>query len=337
MKKMQMLMAVLLTLALLFPAAALAEEPAAPDYDDGLCWAYRESEASDKPVDVFFVTPTVYGGKEGSYSMPLDSVKHRVKFLSAIDMEKGIYDDSARFFAPYYRQFGFTATQLPREDWKPYDDLAFSDVKTAFETYMAEDNGGRPILLAGFSQGAQHAIRLVKECFDTPERQAQLVACFSIGWPITQEELDACPWLRRAEREDDVGVVISFDCEAENITGSVIIPEGVRSLSINPLNWKTDGTPAGKELNLGACFPDIDGNIKEEIPAFTGAYIDDVRGALKVTDATAEEYPANIFILDDGMFHVYDYQFFYRNLEKNVQTRINAFLAQQANATDLAA
>ena len=31
MKKRQMLMAVLLTLALLFPAAALAEEPAAPD------------------------------------------------------------------------------------------------------------------------------------------------------------------------------------------------------------------------------------------------------------------------------------------------------------------
>ena len=337
MKKMQMLMAVLLTLALLFPAAALAEEPAAPDYGDGLCWAYRESEASDKPVDVFFVTPTVYGGKEGSYSMPLDSVKHRVKFVSAADMEKGIYDDSARFFAPYYRQYGMTVGQLSREERERLENLAFSDLKAAFETYMAEDNGGRPILLAGFSQGAQHAIRLVKECFETPERQAQLVACYAVGWPITQEELDTYPWLRRAEREDDVGVVISFDCEAENITGSVIIPEGVRSLSINPLNWKTDGTPAGKELNLGACFPDIDGNIKEEIPAFTGAYIDDVRGALKVTDATAEEYPANLFFLEDGMFHIYDYQFFYRNLEKNVQTRIDAFLAQQANATDLAA
>ena len=58
MKKIQTLMALLLTLALLLPASALAEEPAAPDYDNGLCWAYRESEASDKPVDVFFVTPT---------------------------------------------------------------------------------------------------------------------------------------------------------------------------------------------------------------------------------------------------------------------------------------
>ena len=227
--------------------------------------------------------------------------------------------------------------QLSPEDRKQYEDLAFSDVKAAFETYMAEDNGGRPIIVAGFSQGAQHAIRLVKECFETPERQAQLVACYAVGWPITQEELDTYPWLRRAEREDDVDVVISFDCEAENITGSVIVPEGVRSLSINPLNWKTDGTPAGKELNLGACFPDIDGNIAEEIPAFTGAYIDDVRGTLKVTDVDTEEYPANLFFLEDGMFHIYDYQFFYRNLEKNVQTRIDAFLAQQADETDLAA
>ena len=234
MKKIQTLMALLLTLALLLPASALAEEPAAPDYDDGLCWAYRESEASDKPVDVFFVTPTVYGGKEGSYSMPLDSVKNRVKFLSAADMEKGIYDDSARFFAPYYRQYGMTVGQLSREERERLENLAFSDLKAAFETYMAEDNGGRPIIVAGFSQGAQHAIRLVKECFETPERQAQLVACYAVGWPITQEELDTYPWLRRAEREDDVGVVISFDCEAENITGSVIVPEGVRSLSINP-------------------------------------------------------------------------------------------------------
>jgi hypothetical protein len=330
MKKLSASLAMLLVLALLLPAAAFAETPAAPDYHDETCWAYRENGSSDKAADVFFLAPTIYGGKEGSYNMPLDSVKHRVKFLSAIDMEKGIYDDNARFFAPYYRQMGLSGFLLPTEEQKPYIDLAFEDVKAAFETYMAEDNGGRPVILAGFSQGAIHAIRLIKECFDTPERQAQLVACYAIGWHLTQEELDACPWLRRAEGEDDIGSVISFECEAENITDSLIVPEGVRCLSINPLNWKTDGTPAGKELNLGACFPDIDGNITKEIPAFTGGYLDDVRGTLKVTEVTPEEYPANLFFLEDGMYHIYDHQFFYRNLEKNVQTRLNAYLEEQA-------
>ena len=186
MKKFHALLAVLLTLALLLPATALAEEPAAPDYNDEVCWAYRESGESDKPADVFFIAPAVYGGKEG-YNMALDSAKQRVKFVGAIDMEKGIYDDEARFFAPYYRQYALAVVQLPREDWKPYEDLAFADVKAAFETYMAE------------------------------------------------------------------------------------------------------------------------------------------------------EYPAKLFFLEDGMFHIYDYQFFYRNLEKNVQTRLEAFLARQAETTDLAA
>ena len=33
----------------------------------------------------------------------------------------------------------------------------------------------------------------------------------------------------------------------------------------------------------------LSGKIKNEIPELTGAYIDPVRGALKVTDVTAEE------------------------------------------------
>lgn len=74
-------------------------------------------------------------------------------------------------------------------------------------------------------------------------------------------------------------------------------------------------------MNLGACFTDYDGKIKTEIPQLTGAYIDDKRGALKVTDINSEDYPGELF--DDGIYHLYDYQFFYRNLEKNVQTRIN--------------
>lgn len=36
-----------------------------------------------------------------------------------------------------------------------------------------------------------------------------------------------------------------------------------------------DGTSAGKEENLRACFTDYDGNIVAEIPQFTRAYIDE--------------------------------------------------------------
>ena len=110
------------------------------------------------------------------------------------------------------------------------------------------------------------------------------------------------------------------------ITDSFFIPEGSWSYSINPLNWKTDSTPADKELNLGACFTDYEGNITKEIPHLTGAYIDPERGALKVTDVSPEDYPAALSFLQEGEYHIYDYQFFYRNLQENVKKRVEAYL-----------
>ena len=47
---------------------------------------------------------------------------------------------------------------------------------------------------------------------------------------------------------------------------------------------------------------------------------------MKVTDVTPLEYPAGLSIFEDGVYHLYDYQFFYRNLEENVGVRIEAFL-----------
>lgn len=196
---------------------------------------------------------------------------------------------------------------------------------------MEYKNEGQPIILAGFSQGADLCIRLLKDKFEDPALQEQLVACYAIGWSITDEELSEYPWLKFASSKDDTGVIIAFNSEAESVTDSMMIPAGTRSLCINPLNWTTDSTPADKSLNLGACFTDYDGNITEEIPELTGAYIDPERGALKVTDVKPEDYPAGLYIFEDGIYHLYDYQFFYRNLQENVAVRIAAYMEEEAS------
>ena len=153
------------------------------------------------------------------------------------------------------------------------------------------------------------------------------MACYAIGWRITEEELEEYPHLRFAAGERDTGVIVSFNSEAGNIDESLMIPAGTKTLAINPLNWKCDETMADKSFNEGACFTDYGGNIVSEIPNLTGAYIDSARGALKVTDVTPEEYPAGVELFEDGIYHLYDYQFFYRNLQKNVKVRIGAFTA----------
>ncbi len=295
------------------------------DYSDKSNWAYFEADAKDKTADVFFVCPTVYSGADDTYNMELTDEKVKEDFVGAINMEKGIYDEDSRFFAPYYRQAGLNVYTMDISDREQYLELAFNDVKNAFEYYYENCNNGRPIILAGFSQGADMCIRTLKECFKDEDRQNQLVACYAIGWSITEEETEKYPQLKFAENESDTGVIISFNSEAENIDDSLTIPKGSKTLAINPLNWKTDGTVADKSLNLGACFTDYDGNIKTEIKNPTGAYIDSVRGALKVTDVTPEEYPPVLDIFQDGVYHLYDYQFFYRNLQKNVQTRIDSY------------
>lgn len=326
----QKITALFISFMLVFTLAGCSAEKEQPSaYAQAENWAYLEVDKT-ADADVFFICPTVYGGDEDSFNMPMDDEDAKSDFLGATNMEKGIYDSDARFFAPYYRQAGLNVYELSAEDREEYLALAYADIKEAFLYYLEHYNNGRPIILAGFSQGGDMSIRLLKDCFAEEEVNELLVACYAIGWSVSEEDLDQYPHLCFASGEDDTGVIISFNSEAESVTDSLMIPAGTRTLAINPLNWKTDSTPAGKEENLGACFTDYSGNIITEIPQLTGAYIDPQRGALKVPDVTPEEYPPVLSIFSDGIYHLYDYQFFYRNLQENVEVRLNAYLEDQA-------
>ncbi len=293
----------------------------ATDYSKEENWAYRGG--GDKPADVFFICPTVYFGTDTSFNMDLNDEHTKKGFLGAINMEKGIYDEEARFFAPYYRQVGLNVYNMKRGE--TYFAIAYSDVKDAFLYYLKNENSDRPFILAGFSQGADMCLRLLKDCFAEEKIKSLLVACYAIGWRVTREEIKKCPQLTFAKGAKDTGVIISFNSEEPFIDNSVFIPKKIKTLCINPLNWSRKRA-ADKSMNLGACFTDYTGTIKKEIPCLTGAYIDKKRGALKITDVTPEEYPGILF--KDGIYHLYDYQFFYRNLQENVRDRIEAYIAK---------
>lgn len=297
----------------------------AVDYENQVNWAYHEVDKNNARADVFFVCPTIYFGDDNTYNMPLDDADSREDFLGAINMEKGIYDKESRFFAPYYRQIGFNVYEMEQDVQERYMRIAYDDVKAAFTYYLENENDGNPIILAGFSQGADLCIRLLKDCFQDQEVNQKLVACYAIGWRITEQEIEENPHLRFATEENDTGVIIAFNSEAESIHDSLMIPNGTKTLAINPLNWKTDGTVADRFENSGACFTDYSGNITNEINNLTGAYIDSTRGALKVTDVSPDDYPPGLDLFEKGIYHLYDYQFFYRNLQENVNVRLDAY------------
>ncbi len=324
MKKWRWAVAILLAVLLMLPSAVFAAEDAggAPDYGSMESWAYF-ALGEDTGVDVFLVCPTVDTRSETN-SFDLNE-KLKAKFVNALDMEMGIYAEAGRLFSPYYRQMSMNAYKLSEDARAQAQEIAYSDVSAAFRWYLDNANGGRGLILAGFSQGSQMCLELLKEYFDSEDTEAQalgeqLIAVYAIGWSVTEDMTAAYPQIVPAFGETDTGVVISFDCEDGSLTDTLVIPAGTKALSINPLNWKTDGTMADKTMNLGAVMS----TGAEPIPALCGAWIG-ARGELVVTDVTAEAYPAVIDIFPDGAYHIYDYMFFFENLRENVAVRTNAW------------
>lgn len=298
------------------------------DYAAEENWAYF-AQGEGKAADLFLICPTVDMGADGEFNMSMDDEETKSNFVGALNMERGIYEDSATMYAPFYRQMTFPVYSLSDAEMEPYLAIAYRDVADAFEYYMENLNEGRPFILAGFSQGSQLLMMLMEEYFDDPLYREQLIAAYCIGWRVTQSDIEAFPHLEMAAGESDTGVIVSFNSEAEGVEGSLILPKGMKTLGINPLNWKTDSTPADRTLNEGACFTKYSGEIKEEIPELTGAYLDPERGTLRITDVEPEDYASSLF--PEGVYHLYDYQFFFRNLQRNVAVRTESFLAKPQN------
>jgi len=102
---------------------------------------------------------------------------------------------------------------------------------------------------------------------------------------------------------------------------------------INPLNWKTDDTYAPAIENLGARFyNDTTGEFLREVPNYCDAQINLTSGALTTTIPEGEDLDIGPY--SEGVYHRYDYAFWYRNLEQNVADRINAYLTLTEDAGD---
>lgn len=323
---MNRLMKILLLLVLAaFCSLASAQEP---DYADTCSWAYwRVGE--NKAADLFIVCPTVDLGTGGNKNMSLTDNEAKKNFYGALNMERGIYEQHCRMYAPYYRQAVLADYDLPANEAEPYFNLAYKDVRAAFVYYMQHENNGRPFVLAGFSQGAEMCLRLLKEFGNTDFVKNNMVACYAIGWRFTPQEAKQYPYIRPAQSADDLGTVIMFNSEAPEVTSSAIVPEGVKTFAINPLTWSCGSQKAPKTLNAGACFTDYSGAVVREVPQLTGCYIDSERGTLKVTDVDKKEFVPGLPLFSEGVYHIYDYQFFYRNLQQNVNLRIKTFMEER--------
>ena len=155
------------------------------DYSKNENWASLPD--TNKAVDVFYVYPTVYLKPEPK-NMDIGDPTLRKNVSGLLTAQAGVYSPYANLFAPYYRQ-QTAATQSMKANnggVSAYEDPSFKigyrDIQQAFYYYLAHLNKGRPFILAGHSQGSMVIIQLLRNRFENPQLQQQLIAAYAIGY-----------------------------------------------------------------------------------------------------------------------------------------------------------
>lgn len=284
-------------------------------------------------VDTFFLYPNVYH-PEDKESTPLiceiDDEGMRREVPRQYEGKASLFAASCNVFMPFYRQVDVArlgdvdeAELVAHLAWEPR-----ADVWAALDYYFTHCNNGRPFILAGHSQGSL-LLRLVVEEYMQQHRDyyQRMVAAYLPGCSVTYEFLVQNPHLKFARGADDVGTIVSWNVEGPDNAGSsaLVITEG--AVSINPLNWKRDETPAGVEENLGSALCDDAGQL-QLVPGLADARVQRSRGVVVCSSVPVSEYAADYTtVLGNASFHSWDYGFYYVNLQENVKTRIAAFQA----------
>lgn len=237
------------------PETATAERvyvPAAPDYSDPLMWrvALNDTVATEDSggADVFYIPSTwefdwtTADGAICHYADP-SRADHRADMAIEMDGVAEYMADGNNFYSPYYRHITLDSWATLNEDTiaRRYNDVAFQDVRRAFELYLRERNGGRPFILAGFSQGGKSVVELLKILDeDTRER---MVAAYVMGYKVTPEDVATHPYIKAAQDAMDTGVVVCYN-SVSDVRYTKPVVAAPNTMCINPVNWRTDATPA---------------------------------------------------------------------------------------------
>ena len=302
-----------------------------PDYGDLNYWAaspfkYDPSDnvpkglndnTKDTLADVFFIYPTTYTDTKMpmGWNADIDNEELNQKTdNSPILYQASVFNKYCRVFSPRYRQANLRAFFTNEKDSAETSfDIAYEDVRNAFEYYLKHYNNGRPIIIASHSQGTLHAGRLLKEFFENKPLQKQLVCAYIIGLPVFTNYFSE---LKPCADSTSTGCFVSWRTFEEGYISPVVEKEKLRAYVINPLTWTMDTTFAPADLNKGGILR----NFNKVIPGLVHAQIHG-----NVLWVNKPKFLGSIFLKTKN-YHIADYNLFYENIRENVGTRIKAFL-----------
>ena len=198
--------------------------PDAPDYSQEDNWAALPKtnskaeltpssiENSDvvKDINCFFVHPTGFFLKDWNFDLNKETATfQRTELMLAT--QASAFNGISNIYAPQYRQATFAAISTNQHESSINSlELAYSDVKNAFEYFLFEINKNKPFILASHSQGSLHSQRLLVEF--APYLKKNMIAAYLVGYPLEQDYLSSSGF-SKPTNETDPQVVIQFQLQ----------------------------------------------------------------------------------------------------------------------------
>lgn len=298
------------------------------DYSKPAHWLSLPS-VIDKNVDIFYLYPTAWQKTNASDPniCEIDNPSMLTGSKSVFAMQATAFEPVGNIYAPYYRQADAVyCLSLPLEEQdKLVGGIPKSDAIAAFDYYIKHYNNGRPFILAGHSQGSNVMLYLLSEYMkENPKVYERMIAAYVIGYSVTDSYLAKNPHLKFAEGPNDTNVIISYNTESPYVVAGsnpVVLPG---ALAINPITWTRDETLATANESLGAFMPNEEGTFVS-LKNYADAQVNLEKGVVICSTADVEKLSPGNSVFPRGVFHLYDYQFYYFNIQENAANRVKHF------------
>jgi Protein of unknown function (DUF3089) len=282
-----------------------------------------------EPAAVFYIHPTTYLERD-RWNAPLSGHSESdYRDLLFVQSQASAFNDAGAIWAPRYRQAAYGAFLLKSDDAQKALDLAYSDVRAAFDEFLKR-NPNSPIILAGHSQGALHLSRLLRE--RSQALKGRLVAAYVVGWPLSVTADLPAMSLSPCSAPEQTGCLLSWQSFGQPANPDLIMdawkgtegPNGVRRerndmVCVNPMTGTKDGA-APPQANPGTLVPSADLTQAVLESGKVGARCENGLLLLEGDIPTLGPY-----VLPGNNYHVYDYALFWAAIRADAIRRLNTW------------
>jgi len=295
-----------------------------------------EPEETSLGAAVFFIHPTSLLDKSRWNAATIADKETEHLTAQYIRDMASPFNHSADLWAPRYRQATLGAFLTDQSEGNQAIDAAYRDILQAFEFFVQTVDQNRPIVIAGHSQGAVHARRLIAERISGTSLASRIAAAYVIGWPLSLEHDLPHLGLPACTGPAQPGCVASWQSFAEPAETAAVAGgaklrgwldgtngDGRPFLCSNPLAGMANAArPA--TANSGSLVFDKDNPdgklVRASIPARC-----DAEGFLLLGD------PPQVGpqVLPGNNYHIYDIPIFWANLRRDVSERVEAWQASR--------